>query len=341
MPSQPAAHRVKLKVLVSDFELLIQAPGQSYELLRQYVGADSRYTLAAVHVGIFVRLSVRSSDPIGRLKEATIALTRVRDFVRFVHCIPKEEFKSEQKGCLALRVCYSSLTALLGDFSGDADVDVHEGDPQAPIVSRHDLHEFRHAYPPVAQIMLELSVEFGTSVNTYKHRRSPSPSVVIKLQAMLKTLEVWNDRLRDGTFTEPTRIIRTWLENHPEQVNGARRARASSGLPSPAISDHRSSPPGQYDTMFPQAPGMEMYNTQLPSGPGHVRNDAVPSSTNPSFPPPMAYDPSLFGPAPTFFPQGRVVRASHSGSHSVAPDSNYGFDFASMGMYDLNGPNYR
>ncbi|KAG9080735.1 hypothetical protein FRC06_006209, partial [Ceratobasidium sp. 370] len=151
-------------LLVLDFELLIQAPAQSYDLLRQYVGADSRYTLAAVHAGIYVRLNVRSSDDISRLKEATVALACVRDFVRFVHSIPKEEFKSEQKGCLALRVCYSSLTALLGDFSGDADV--HAGDPQAPVVSRHELPRFRHVYPPVAQIMAELSAELGTSVNT-------------------------------------------------------------------------------------------------------------------------------------------------------------------------------
>ncbi|KAG8709677.1 hypothetical protein FRC08_018173 [Ceratobasidium sp. 394] len=324
---QQAASR---RLSAQDFELLIQAPSQSYDLLRQYVGADSRYSLAAVHAGIHVRLSVRSSDLVGRLKEAIVALARIRDFVRFVHSIPKDDFKSEQKGCIALRVCYSALTALLGDFSGDADV--HAGDPQAPIVSRLELAGFRDAYPPVMQIVWELSTELGTSVNTYKHRRSPSPSVVLKLQAMLKTLEVWNDCLQDGTFTEPTRIIRTWLDNHPEQVNSTRRARGSSSQPSPVMSDRRPSPPGPYDGMFTGS--MEMYSPGQPQ--------LAPGSTTPGLlSPSMAYEAPLFvGSAPTFFPQGRAVgRSSHPGSHH---DANYTFDFAGMGMYDhMNGSNYR
>ncbi|KAG8709129.1 hypothetical protein FRC09_000848 [Ceratobasidium sp. 395] len=316
-----------------DFESLVQAPSQSYELLRQYVGADSRYTLAAVHAGIYVRTSVQSLDLPGRLKEAMIALTWVRDFIRFVHDIPKEHFKPEQKGCLALRVCYSSLTALLGDFSGDADI--HAGDPQAPIVSRNELPTFRRSYPPVVQIMAELSAELGTSVNTYKHRRSPSPAVVLKLQAMLKTLDTWNDYLRDPTFTEPTRIIRTWLDNNPDQVVIARRARPASGRPSPAFSEQRPFP-GQYDTsLFPQ--GMDMYGSdQLAPGLGHSSRDANTAAGYLS--PSMGYEQSLFvggTSAPTFYPQTRGSRASLSGSHPLLQDPNaYSFDLASMGMYD-------
>ncbi|KAG8730146.1 hypothetical protein FRC12_020468 [Ceratobasidium sp. 428] len=335
---QAAAKRLS----VQDFELLVQAPSQSYEVLRQYVGADSRYTLAAVHAGIYVRTSVQSLDLPGRLKEATIALTWVRNFIRFVHNIPKEQFKPEQKGCLALRVCFSSLTALLGDFSGDTDV--HAGDPQAPIVSRSELPTFRRSYSPIMQIMAELSAELGTSVNTYKHRRSPSPSVVLKLQGMLKTLEVWNDCLRDPTFTEPTRIIRTWLDNHPDQVVSARRTRpGSSGQPSPVFSEQRSSPPGQYDTsLFPQ--GMDIYSSgQLAPGLGHSRGDANTAGYLPSS---MGYEQSLFvggASAPTFYPQARGPRASLSaGSHSLSQDpSAYNLDLASIGMYDhMGGSNY-
>ncbi|KAG8713793.1 hypothetical protein FRC09_018331 [Ceratobasidium sp. 395] len=304
-----------------DFELLVQAPSQSYEVLRQYVGADSRYTLAGVHAGIYVRSSVQSLDLPGRLKEATIVLTWVRDFIRFVHNIPKEQFKPEQRGHLALRVCYSSLTALLGDFSGDADV--HAGDPQAPIVSRSELPTFRRSYPPVVQIMAELSAEFETSVNTYKHRRSPSPSVVLKLQGVLKTLEVWNDCLRDSTFTEPARIIRTWLDNHPEQAISARCTRpGSSSQPSTAFSEQRPSPPGQYDTsLFPQ--GIDMYSSgQLALGLGRGHGDAI---TAGYLPPSMDYEQRLFvggASAPTFYPQTRGSRASLSGSHPLPQDPN-------------------
>ncbi|KAG9105266.1 hypothetical protein FRC07_009441, partial [Ceratobasidium sp. 392] len=269
------------RLTVQDFQLLLQAPAHADELLRQYVGADSRYMLAATHAGIFVRMNVRASDLSSRLKEATTALTCVRDFIRFVLSIPKHELKPEQQGFLALRVSYSALTALLGDFSGDADV--HAGDPQAPIVSRSDLPTFRHSYLPVAQIMIDLSAELGTSVNTYKHRRSPSPSVVLKLEVMLRTLEVWNDYLRDSTFTEPTRIIRTWLENHPEQVMSAYRTRPStSGQPSPSFSDRRPSPPGQYEMpLFPPY-GSEMFGSsqpQLTFGHAHGCGDTTLSST--------------------------------------------------------------
>ncbi|KAG8697135.1 hypothetical protein FRC09_008042 [Ceratobasidium sp. 395] len=327
-----------------DFELLVQAPSQSYEVLRQYVGADSRYTLAAVHAGIYVRTSVQSLDLPGRLKEATIALTWVRNFIRFVHNIPKEQFKPEQKGCLALRVCFSSLTALLGDFSGDTDV--HAGDPQAPIVSRSELPTFRRSYSPIMQIMAELSAELGTSVNTYKHRRSPSPSVVLKLQGMLKTLEVWNDCLRDPTFTEPTRIIRTWLDNHPDQVVSARRTRpGSSGQPSPVFSEQRSSPTGQYDTSLFSQSMSDMYGSgQLAPGLGHSRGDANTAGSYLS--PSMSYEQSLFvgsASAPTFYAQARGPRASLSaGSHSLSQDpSAYNLDLASIGMYEhMGGSNY-
>ncbi|KAG8764071.1 hypothetical protein FRC12_008292 [Ceratobasidium sp. 428] len=325
-----------------DFELLIHAPSQSYEVLHQYVGADSRYTLAAVHAGIYVRTSVQSLDLLSGLKQATIALTWIRDFVRFVHNIPKGHFNPEQMGCLALGVCYSSLTALLGDFSDD--VDVRAGDPQAPVISRSELSTFRHSYPPVAQIMVELSTELGTSVNIYKHRRVPSPSVVLKLQAVLKTLVVWNECLRDPTFAEPTRIIRTWLGNHPDQVISARRTQPeSSGQPAPLFLEQCPSPPGQYDTsLFP--PSMEMYGSGQPALEyGHSRGGT--STTASYLSPATGYEQPLFvdfTPAPTFYSQTRGSRASLSESQPLHQDpSAYNFDLASMGMYDhLGGSNY-
>ncbi len=106
MPNQLLSMQRNSGALLSavDFELLVHAPSQSLDLLRQYVGADSRYARAAIHAGIYIRSSVRSPDYMGRLEEVTVALARIRDFVRFVHSIPKEEVKSEDKGCLALRV---------------------------------------------------------------------------------------------------------------------------------------------------------------------------------------------------------------------------------------------
>jgi hypothetical protein len=112
--------------------------------------------------------------------------------------------------CLLSR-CFNSLTALLGDFSVGTDIPV--SDPHAPIVLRHDLATFRNRYPSIVTVLNELSAEFVKSINTYRHRRSPSPSVVTKLQGILKTLGVWNDFLGDATFIEPTTIIRTWLTN--------------------------------------------------------------------------------------------------------------------------------
>jgi hypothetical protein len=107
--------------------------------------------------------------------------------------------------------CFYSLTALLGDFSNGADIPLDN--PQAPIVPRHSLHTFCSQYPPIGAVLSELSAEFVKSINTYRHRRSPSPSVVTKLRGILRTLEVWNEALGDSTFTEPTTIIRTWLSN--------------------------------------------------------------------------------------------------------------------------------
>ncbi|KAG9120634.1 hypothetical protein FRC07_003806 [Ceratobasidium sp. 392] len=230
-------------------------------------------------------------------------------------------------------------------------MDIHAGDPQAPIVSRHDLPTFRRSFPQVTQIMVELSAELENSVKTYKHRRSPSPSVVIKLRAMLKTLAVWNDYLRDSTFAEPTKTIQTWLENHPDQVNSALRQRApSSGQPSPVASERRPSP-GQYDAPLFTPTGAEMYSSsqsQFVSGHGHNRGDTVSPRTTSFLPPTMTYEQPMFAngnSGPTFYPQARAAaRGSAPGSH-VFPQNEPGIfdiDFASMGMYDhMGGPNYQ
>jgi hypothetical protein len=78
------------------------------DLLLQYVGADSRYTTAGSHAGIYVRSSVHSSDPAKQLKEATASLSYIKNFLSFVHSLDKDVLKQEQKGCLALRVYVSA-----------------------------------------------------------------------------------------------------------------------------------------------------------------------------------------------------------------------------------------
>lgn len=71
-------------------------------MLAQYVGGDSKYTLASNHAAITVRELSRAPDFLHRLKEATAILTLIDGLIEFV--LLQEHLKSEQKGCLALRV---------------------------------------------------------------------------------------------------------------------------------------------------------------------------------------------------------------------------------------------
>lgn len=79
-------------------------PRSNEDLIYQYVGADSRYTTAGNHAKSYVRSKAWSSGPSSQLKMVAIALTDVRDFLRFLNDIPKEILKPEQRGCLGLRV---------------------------------------------------------------------------------------------------------------------------------------------------------------------------------------------------------------------------------------------
>ncbi|KAF8604239.1 hypothetical protein BDV93DRAFT_522685 [Ceratobasidium sp. AG-I] len=209
-----------------DFECLARDPSGNQGMLAQYIGTDSKYTLASSHATMMVRQSVRSSDFSHRLKEATISLILIAELVEFIHS--QEDLKPEQRGYLALRMCFSALTALLGDFSSE---DVLVNDPYVPIVTRSALGTFRQYYPPVAQVVARLVEKLAKSINMYRHRRSPSASVVTRFQGMLRTLETWRAALRDDTFQEPTEIIQKWFSNYPNQV-GASQMRVLSIQPS-------------------------------------------------------------------------------------------------------------
>ncbi|QRV97408.1 RNA recognition motif domain-containing protein [Ceratobasidium sp. AG-Ba] len=310
--SAPTAKRL----VVQDFQALVHCPQKYHETLHDYVGADSRYTLAGVHAGIFVRQCTNSTDTLNRLKQAHTALAIILDFFSFVHSIPKGDLKPEQKGCFTLRVCYCALTALLGDFSTSSETP--PSDPHAPILSRSLLSSFRELYPPIGAILRRLSGEFELSINTYRHRRSPSASVVGKLQGILRTLEVWNQALGDETFIKPTAIIRTWLDNHPAQVDSSRRTRAPSTQSSPCPSEPRVSP-AQYDSpMFDYNPG------QLHPSPIHGNGLPAVMAGGGYIPHTAPYSPGLF------------VDTTGAPTYYAAP-----YDLS--GMYNMSDPtmNYR
>lgn len=86
-------------------------------------------------------------------------------------------------------------------------------DPNAPVVPDAYLKSFRHFHEPLTDILRQLSDKLEKSINMYRHRRSPSASLVIKFQGMLTTLKRWNDFLGDDTFAGPTKVVDTWL-NH-------------------------------------------------------------------------------------------------------------------------------
>jgi hypothetical protein len=92
---------------------LVHSPHSHLELLLQYVGADSRYTTAGNHAGIYIRSSIRLSDSTKQLKEATTALSYIKNFTSFVHSLDKETLKQEQKGSLTLKVYVSANTQYL------------------------------------------------------------------------------------------------------------------------------------------------------------------------------------------------------------------------------------
>ena len=86
-------------------------------------------------------------------------------------------------------------------------------DPYVPIVTHAALGTFRQCYPPVAQVVAKLIEKLAKSINMYRHRRSPSASVVIRFQGMLRTMDAWRIALQDDTFQEAAEIIQKWFSN--------------------------------------------------------------------------------------------------------------------------------
>ncbi|KAF8593166.1 hypothetical protein BDV93DRAFT_529984 [Ceratobasidium sp. AG-I] len=233
---QQTKSRVPNRATLQDFERLVQYPSGNQDMLLLYVGTDSKYTLASNHAALMVRQSARSPDFLRRLQEATISLSLIAEFVEFIFSC--KHLKPEQRGCLALRVCFSSLTALMGDFgSGEAPA----SDPNVPIVMRAALGTFRQCYDPVTLVIASLVEKLSKSINMYRYRRSPSTSVACKFQSMLRTLETWNVGLDDRTFHEPIAIIQSWLTSHSNQVS-SNWVRGTNVQSSPNMSETISSP---------------------------------------------------------------------------------------------------
>ncbi|KAF8599746.1 hypothetical protein BDV93DRAFT_511438 [Ceratobasidium sp. AG-I] len=344
------ATQVSRRPTSQDFEYLARDPSGHQNMLAQYVGTDSKYTLASNHAAIMVRQSVRSSDFSHRLKEATISLASIAELVEFTYS--KEDLKPEQRGCLALRVCFSALTALMGDFSSG---EIPLSDPNVPIVPRHALGTFRQCYSPIVPVVAKLVEKLVKSINMYRHRRSPSASVVTKFQAMLRTLEAWNAALQDGTFQEPTSIIINWLANHPSQVSSIQRAPSvqsspsmSETVPSPVqVPPQLTSNPAALLSQYPYSEPMSQprrsshsntRNSTLHSSMAHAGHQASSYDTgslfpNPQFPNNLTYYPATTLPATSTDMHGTFPGIEsmyddyipQSAGQSSYPSSMYGY----------------
>ncbi|KAB5589871.1 hypothetical protein CTheo_6691 [Ceratobasidium theobromae] len=198
------------------------------------------------------------------MREVSNRLAAIDSFLQFLF---DGELKPEQKGCITLRISFAALTALLGDFSMGQ---LPASDPNAPVVPDAYLKSFRHFHEPLTDILRQLSDKLEKSINMYRHRRSPSASLVIKFQGMLTTLKRWNDFLGDDTFAGPTKVVDTWLNHHPNQVNNKQRGSGYGEQSSPTTSDSHTSP-GQYDSslMSPMPAYDESLNRR--SSPNNVR----------------------------------------------------------------------
>ncbi|CAE6414252.1 unnamed protein product [Rhizoctonia solani] len=231
-----------------EFQNLVLFPRDHESILLEYVGTDSKYTLAKNHAGMIVRSSIKSQDITSRMHEVAEPLDAIDIFLGIL--LEHQALKLEQKGCLSLRICFGALTALLGDFSQGGGVENFVSDPHAAVVPREQLAQFRDYNPNLKVLLRRLSEKLEKSMNLYRHRRSPSGSLVAKFQEMSDTLNVWSQYLGDNTFASPSRIASDWLRNHPTQVDSRRRNQAYSEQASPILSDATRSSPPQVDANY-------------------------------------------------------------------------------------------
>ncbi|CAE6487133.1 unnamed protein product [Rhizoctonia solani] len=233
---------------LDDFRSLVLRSLDYEALIYDYVGTDARYTLAKNHSGMMVRLSIKSQEMSSRMREVFEPLDSIDIFLGFL--LEHQGMKQEQKGCVALRICMGALTALMGDFNQANGVENFVSDPHAAVVPREYLGRFRSFNSNLYEILRRLSAKLEKSMNLYRHRRSPSISLVAKFQEMSDTLEVWNKHLADDTFLPPFRIASEWLKNHPAQVDSRRRNQAFSEQASPSLSDTTGPSPIQCDSNY-------------------------------------------------------------------------------------------
>lgn len=199
--------------------------------------------MAANHTSIMVR-TLQSQDMPSKMLEVSRTLDAIDSFLEYLLDYFGTAMKVEQKGCLALRISFTSLTALMGDFSQG---EVLEDGPDAPVVPRMYLQTFRQLAPSLGQVVSRLSQKLEKSINIYRHRRCPSNTLVTKFERMLRTLRVWNDSLGDDTFREPTKVVSHWLATHSHQVDNKHRIQGRSPPASPNLSDASLSRP-HYDS---------------------------------------------------------------------------------------------
>ncbi|KAH7334301.1 hypothetical protein B0J17DRAFT_672861 [Rhizoctonia solani] len=231
-----------------DFRNMVLFPREHEQLLLDYVGTDSKYTLAKNHAGMMVRSSIKSQDILNKMREVAEPLDAIDLFLGFL--LEYTGVKQEQKGCVALRICFGALTALLGDFSQGSCVENFVSDPHAAVVPKEHLAGFRSYNPRLSGILRRLSTKLEKSVNLYRHRRSPSGSLVAKFQEMADTVNIWNKHLMDDTFAGPSQIASDWLRNHPTQVDSRRRNQAYNEQASPILPDTPHVSPPQCDSNY-------------------------------------------------------------------------------------------
>ncbi|CAE6362112.1 unnamed protein product [Rhizoctonia solani] len=337
---------------IDDFRKLILRFHDYVSLLYAYVGTDSRYTLAKNHAAMIVRERVKSQEIENKMREVFEPLDLIDTFLGYL--LEHQEMKQEQKGCVALRICMGALAALLGEFGQGNAVENFASDPHAPIVSREYLGRFRTFNPNLCDVLRRLSTKLEKSMNMYRHRRSPSSSLVAKFQEMSDTLDVWNGFLMDDTFLTPFRIASDWLKNHPNQVEGRRRNQAYSEQASPSSSDTNRPSPTQYDSNYLSAGNLYGDISRSPNR-SAVRQpamDPVPyESLFRSGPPTAGTGVTYFGsnsmPASSMSFHGNIYRTASGLDDSLNLPSLTGeFGFvqqghpANTGQYQGTGPGY-
>ncbi|CAE6507136.1 unnamed protein product [Rhizoctonia solani] len=312
-----------------DFRNLVLCPRDREALLLYYVGTDARYTLAKNHAGMMVRASIKSDDIAIKMREAAEPLDSIDIFLGFL--LDYQGIKQEQKGCLALRICIGALTALLGDFSQGNGTENFASDPQAAVVPKGYLARCKTFDQSLPGILVRLATKLEKSMNLYRHRRSPSSSLVAKFQEMSDTLDVWNQHLGDGTFAAPYRIAFDWLKNHPNQVDTRRRNQAYNEQASPSLSDTTRPSPTQCDSNFLSP--MSVY-AEASRGPNMSNMRATNADV------PGQYEDSLFKPPTGVTFYGSTSMASSSPPFNPAIYRNTSFD-ENLGIPALTPDDFR